>query len=118
MQESDDNQNDSSLPVLDGNGASAAKQTCSKCSKRKGHSDFYFRDGKPDRICKDCKKSAQKDNYRKKAFAENVDSVVSSLFNKVLDYKITRAKIVNDELGRLLEECETQLKQNRLPMAS
>lgn len=106
----------SSSELDDDNSASAsgAVQKCSKCRESKPPSDFYHRNGKPDRICKSCKKAAQKDHYRKKTFTENVDVVFGSILNKILDYKILRVQLVNDELKELIRECETQLQGKKL----
>lgn len=117
MEQIDDNKGADSASVASG-GAGTGKQTCSKCGERKRHNEFYSRAGKPDRICKECKKSAQKDHYRKKTVSQNAEFVVGNLLNKVLDYKIMRAKMVKEELRRLLEECEAEIRQNRLARAS
>src|SRR5690606_24320895 len=97
---------------------SASKQTCTKCGKRKPYGEFYYRDGKPDRICKDSKKSAQTDTAKKKTLPQNADSAIGSMLNKIREYKILRGKLVTEQRGRLLSECETQLQGKKWAAAS
>ncbi len=98
-----------SLRADDKNNAKSNFQKCSKCHEQKSPEAFYYRSGKADRICKECKKSAQKDHYRKKTFAQNADEIFGNILNKILEYKIDRARLVLDELRRLEKECEAKL---------
>ncbi|MGE0172435.1 MAG: hypothetical protein AB7T49_06620 [Oligoflexales bacterium] len=101
-----------SLPSIDESSMAMDQHKCRKCRQWRQLNAFYFRNNKPDRVCKDCKKSAQKDHYRRKSLDLKLDVILGNVLNKILDYKILRFRLVNEELERLVRECEETLQRN------
>jgi hypothetical protein len=83
----------------------ATLKECVKCAKTLPVESFYFRDGRPDTVCKECKKEGQRLNYQSKVAKKGTEKL-AAILNFLIREDIERMDRVIGRLDAFIEECE------------